>query len=200
MIVTKNKHYSLTSKAFATNYIDSLSAQILTSPYLGTSQLSDSFVRTRGFSIVFNRAGIKQVENNFPFFIPYLKVALKQSCNVFYLNPLVLESDGVVKPHIDCSISEYCQTIITAKIVSVLYVKVPPDLEGGELILTDRERQIEKIIPEANTLLHFKGNLSHSVNRVKSKSVRVSLICEQYSLCKNKFGLVPEFSLKSNNK
>lgn len=198
MIVSKNKYHSLTNKAFAADYINNLSAQILASPHLGVSQLSDSFAETKGFSIVFNRAGIKQVESNFPFFKLYLKAALKPSCNAFYLNPLILESGGVVKPHVDCSISEYCKTFTTAQIVSILYVKVPSDLEGGELILGDRDRQISKITPKTNTLLHFKGNLTHSVNRVKSKNIRISLVCEQYTLSENKLKLVPEFALECN--
>lgn len=200
MRITKNRYYSLTSKAFSPENLDHLSTQILSSCYLGYSQLSDSFAGTKGFSIVFTRAGISQVENNFPAFGCYLRTALKSNCNAFYLNPLILEAGGRVSPHIDCSISEYSQCLTIANIVSVLYILVPSDLEGGELILTKRDECIGKIVPQINTLLYFKGNLAHSVNEVKSKQIRISLVCEQYSLSNEILKLIPNFKVISGNK
>ena len=161
--------------------------------------MSDSFAGTKGFSLVFNRSGIEKVECSFPFFKPYLKAALKPSCNAFYLNPLILEAGGCVKPHVDCSVSGYCQNMTIAHIVSVLYVRVPNDLKGGELVLSKKGELISAISPESNTLLHFQGDLTHSVNRVFSQQVRISLVCEQYNLSERKLKQIPEFSVEYGN-
>lgn len=198
MKITKNKYYSLTSEAFELNYLNSLSEQILSCRHLGFNQLSDSFAGTKGFSVIFKTSGISQVKSNFPYFTPYLKSALKSNCNAFYLNPLILEKGGRVEPHIDCSISGYSKSLTIAHIVSVLYVQVPSNLEGGELILSARGKQVGKITPETNTLLYFKGNLTHSVNQVQSKDIRISLVCEQYNLSENKLKKIPKFSLECN--
>ena len=198
MIITKSRYYSLTSKAFDSQDLDLLATQILSSPYLGSSQLSESFAGTKGFTVVFTRAGMDRVTKNFPAFKSYLKTALKSDCNAFYLNPLILEAGRCVSPHIDCSIGEYTKSLNIAKIVSVLYVRVPPDLEGGELILTKENECVGKIVPQANSLLYFQGNLTHAVNEVKSQQVRISLVCEQYKLSDNLLKLVPSFKVVSS--
>ena len=50
--------------------MNNLAKNILDSPYLASSQLSESFNGTKGFSIVFKRSGISQVIQQFPFFQP----------------------------------------------------------------------------------------------------------------------------------
>ena len=197
MKITCNQYYSIRSKAFDLDYLNSLGRQILSSCYLGASQLSDSFAGTKGFSVIFKRSGISKVEQHFPFFQPYLKAALNPSCNAFYLNPLVLEGGNHIKPHVDCSLSRYGKGIVIPNIVSVLYVQVPPELEGGELVLVEREHQIGKIQPQANTLLYFRANLTHSVNEVKSSQSRISLVCEQYNLSETRLQQIPEFEIDS---
>jgi Rps23 Pro-64 3,4-dihydroxylase Tpa1-like proline 4-hydroxylase len=199
MKITKNKYYSLTSGAFESNYLNSLSEKILSCRYLGSSQLSDSFTGTKGFSVIFKISKISQVKRNFPYFIPYLKYALKPNCNAFYLNPLILEKGGCVEPHVDCSISGYSKSLTIAHIVSVLYVRVPSNLEGGELILTKKGDRVGEIKPKINTLLHFDGNLTHSVNEVKSQVIRISLVCEQYTLSETKLKQIPDFEIISSN-
>ena len=130
MQITLNKYYSLKSNAFTLDYLNELRMQILSCPYLAGSQLSDSFAGTKGFSVIFKRSGIGEVERHFPFFQPYLRVALRSACNTFYLNPLVLEGGSRVEPHVDCSISSYARATTIPTIVSVLYVQVPPDLQA----------------------------------------------------------------------
>lgn len=171
--------------------------QILSSPYLAASQLSESFAGTKGFSVVFKRLGIGEVERHFPFFQPYLSVALMPTCNAFYLNPLVLEGGTRVEPHVDCSLSDHGKFIAIPTIVSVLYVQVPPDLQGGELVLQEREHKVGQIRPQTNTLLYFRGNLTHSVNEVKSSQARISLVCEQYNLSETRLQQIPEFEIQS---
>jgi Rps23 Pro-64 3,4-dihydroxylase Tpa1-like proline 4-hydroxylase len=196
MAIFLNQYYWLSAKIFPLNYLDSLGMQILSSPYLAASQLSESFAGTKGFSVVFKRSGIGEVERHFPFFQSYLRVALMSDCNAFYLNPLVLEGGTCVKPHVDSSLSDGKLIVIPA-IVSVLYVQVPPDLQGGELLLQERDRQVGQIQPQTNTLVYFRGNLKHSVNEVKSSHPRISLVCEQYNLSETLLEQIPEFEIQS---
>lgn len=81
--------------------------------------------------------------------------------------------------------------------VSVLYVQVPPDLKGGELVLRCQKRQVGQIKPQVNTLLDFQGDLTHSVNAIKTTGVRLSLICEQYSLSQTELQDIPAFTLET---
>ncbi|AFY58617.1 hypothetical protein Riv7116_6268 [Rivularia sp. PCC 7116] len=196
-IQTQKKCYSQRKDAFSNEYLEFLKKDILNSPYLAASQLSDGFVETQGFSVVFKRSTIAEVEKKLPYFKPYLDTALKSSCNAFYLNPLILNSDTYVEPHVDCSISEYGMEMVMPNLVSVLYVQVPSDLKGGELVLQQSEEQVWQITPQINTLLYFLGWITHSVNRVESSHKRISLICEQYNLSESRLNKIPDFEIKS---
>jgi Rps23 Pro-64 3,4-dihydroxylase Tpa1-like proline 4-hydroxylase len=200
---TITKYYAQKYNLFSVNYLNNLAKNILDSPYLASSQLSESFNGTKGFSIVFKRSGISQVIQQFPFFQPYLEIALKKGCNVFYLNPLILENGNRVEPHIDCSISSYAMIMTIPRLVSVLYVQLPKDLQGGELILQLKGTEVTQtaqIKPEINKLVYFLGSVMHSVNAVKSSQARISLICEQYNLSEERLNSIPEFEIKSENK
>lgn len=166
-------------------------------PYLAINNLNRDFIATKGFSVVFQRSELGEVELRFPFFKPYLERALQPNCNAFYLNPLVLKEGSRVDPHIDRSLRSYCKTIEPPVIVSVLYVQVPPSLEGGELVLRNHKQQVGQIKPEVNTLLYFQGDLIHSVNAVKTTGTRLSLVCEQYSLSETELQDIPKFTVES---
>ncbi|NEO11623.1 MULTISPECIES: 2OG-Fe(II) oxygenase [unclassified Moorena] len=199
MKIIVNQSYSLREKAFNPDYLQILEKEILSSPYLGASQLSESFSGTKGFSLVFKTNGIEQVKQHFPFLKPYLKTALKPTCNVFYLNPLIIKEGGKVEDHVDCSLQGYVQGRTIPDYVSVMYVKVPSDLEGGELVLKRGKFPLATIQPKENALLFFKGNLTHSVNQVKTSQVRMSLVCEQYALDSAKLKKIPEFKIEFNS-
>jgi 2OG-Fe(II) oxygenase superfamily len=189
--------YAKRLNVFSLEYLDELKSAIILSPYLAASQLSDRFTSTRGFSVVFKRSGIPEVVRQFPYFQPYLQVALKSSCNAFYLNSLIVESDGYVETHVDCSLSSYGKVWTIPNLVSVLYVQVPEDLKGGELVLEKDDCKLAQISPQFNTLLYFIGNLFHSVNPVQSSQPRISLICEQYTLDPERLQSIPEFEVLS---
>ena len=197
MMIHSSKYYIKLHNAFSSDYLEYLKSQILTCSYLANNQLSKSFAGTQGFSVIFKASGISDLNWQFPFLKTYLETALRKTCNAFYLNPLVLEEGACVKPHIDCSLSSYGEEMLIPKIVSVLYVQVPNDLQGGELILQEDDYPICKIQPRANTLLYFKGNLKHSVNEVNSSQTRISLICEQYNLSENQLQHIPEFEIET---
>jgi Rps23 Pro-64 3,4-dihydroxylase Tpa1-like proline 4-hydroxylase len=191
------KYYYRYPNAFSIDYLNDLRGAILASPYLATNNLNRDFISTKGFSVVFERSEIAKVEQKFPFFKPYLDRALQTDCNAFYLNPLLLKEGSRVDPHIDRSLRSYCKTVAPPATVSVLYVQVPPNLEGGELVLRCGKKQVGKIRPEANSLLYFQGDLTHSVNAVKTATTRLSLVCEQYILDDKELADIPRFTIES---
>ncbi|UIE37898.1 2OG-Fe(II) oxygenase [Leptodesmis sichuanensis] len=192
-------------EAFSPRYLSKLQRKILDCPYFTVNNLNRDFVGTKGFSIVFRRSHQSVVEREFPYFKPYLDRALQADCNAFYLNPLLLKTGSRVDPHIDRSLRSYCKTIAPPALVSVLYIEVPPDLEGGELILNRsapghkvaHKGQVGKIRPQTNTLLIFQGDLTHSINPMTGTGHRLSLVCEQYSLEEWELEEIPEFVVES---
>jgi predicted 2-oxoglutarate/Fe(II)-dependent dioxygenase YbiX len=193
----KLKYYHQQPACFPSNYLNDLWGQIQACPYFTTNNLNRDFVGTKGFSVVFQRAGIAEVEQKFPYFKPYINLALRSDCNAFYLNPLLLTAGSRVDPHIDRSLRSYCKTIEPPAVVSVLYVQLPPDMQGGELVLRCDKRQVGQIKPQVNTLLYFQGNLTHSVNPVQTPGKRLSLVCEQYSLSESELREIPKFTVES---
>jgi predicted 2-oxoglutarate/Fe(II)-dependent dioxygenase YbiX len=81
--------------------------------------------------------------------------------------------------------------------VSVLYVRLPEDMVGGELVLKSHKRQLGQIKPQVNTLVYFQGDLTHSVNAVQTPGSRLSLVCEQYSLSQFELAEIPDFTIES---
>jgi len=191
------KYYRCQPNVFKDDYLNDLRGEIRACPYFATNNLNRDFVETKGFSVVFQRSHLAEVATKFPFFKPYLEYALDPGCNAFYLNPLWLKQGSRVDPHIDRSLRSYCKTIEPPLLVSVLYVQVPKDLKGGELVLRNHKQQVAIISPKANTLIHFQGNLTHSVNAVQVAGERLSLVCEQYSLDDNELRQIPEFAIES---
>ena len=191
------KHYQQQANAFPGDYLNNLWGEIHACPYFAVNNLNRDFVGTKGFSVVFRRSHISTVEQKFPYFKPYLDLALHANCNAFYLNPLLLKEGSRVDPHIDRSLLSYCKTIEPPMFVSVLYVRVPENMDGGELVLKSHKRQLGQIKPQMNTLLYFQGDLTHSVNAVKTPGNRLSLVCEQYSLSEEELADIPEFTIES---
>ena len=178
-------------------YLNNLWGEIQACSYFAINNLNRDFVATKGFSLVFRRSHISTVEQKFPYFKPYLDLALQPSCNAFYLNPLQLQQGSRVDPHIDRSLRSYCKTIEPPMFVSVLYVRLPEDMVGGELVLKSHKRQLGQIKPQVNTLLYFQGDLTHSVNAVQTPGSRLSLVCEQYSLSQSELAEIPDFTIES---
>lgn len=154
-------------------------------------------METKGFSVVFQRAGLTAVEEQFPCFKPYLDRALQPLCNAFYLNPLMLRQGSRVDPHLDRSLRSYCKTIDPPVVVSVLYIQVPPELYGGDLVLRYRKRNVGQIKPRVNTLLYFQGDLTHAVTAVNTPGTRLSLVCEQYHLSESELREIPTIAVES---
>lgn len=191
------KYYSQHPNSFPVAYLNDLRGEILACPYLAVNNLNRDFVGTKGFSIVFQRSELDQVEQKFPWLKLYLERALQPNCNAFYLNPLLLQAGSRVDPHIDRSLRSYCKTIEPPMLVSVLYVQVPDNLQGGELVLRSHRQQVGQIKPQMNTLIYFQGDLTHSVNAVQTTGTRLSLVCEQYDLSEVELRDIPTFTVES---
>jgi predicted 2-oxoglutarate/Fe(II)-dependent dioxygenase YbiX len=190
-------YYQQYPQAFSQIYLRELQGQILACPYFAVNNLNRDFVGTKGFSIVFRRSHLTEVQQRFPYLKLYLDRVVQQECNAFYLNPLLLGLGSRVDPHIDRSLRSYCETIAPPVVVSVLYVEVPTNLVGGELVLRSHKRQVGQIRPQPNTLLFFQGDLTHSVNPVTSPGNRLSLVCEQYNLDDTELREIPELQIES---
>lgn len=191
------KYYQQQSNVFPVQYLQDLWGEIQACPYFAVNNLNRDFINTKGFSVVFQRQGLAEVIQKFPYFKPYLDQALLPNCNAFYLNPLLLKAGSRVDPHIDRSLRSYCKTVEPPASVSVLYVRIPEDMEGGELVLRLQKRQVGQIKPQTNSLIYFQGDLTHSVNAVTSAENRLSLVCEQYSLSEAELEEIPRFTLES---
>jgi hypothetical protein len=179
-----------------------LQKQVLASPQLAANSLTSDFVGTRGFSVVFTREGIPQVVQRWSAFGPYLDRLLDPACNAFYLNPLILVGGSRVDPHIDRSLRAYCKTVDTPALVSVLYVQVPENLVGGELVLRHGKRQVGRVVPEVNKVVRFQGDLSHEVTAVgeAASGRRLSVVCEQYMLEPAPLAEIPTFLVEGQRK
>lgn len=191
------KYYQQHPNAFSLQYLQDLWGEIQACPYFAINNLNRDFINTKGFSVVFQRQGLAEVIQKFPYFKPYLDLALLPNCNAFYLNPLLLKAGSRVDPHIDRSLRSYCKTVEPPAFVSVLYVRVPEDMQGGELVLKLQKRQVGQIKPQTNSLIYFQGDLTHSVNAVITVGNRLSLVCEQYSLSEDELEEIPQFTLES---
>ena len=187
--------YVIKEGLFTEEYLSELKHNLMSSPYLARSPLGKEFVDTKGFSIVFTRSELKSVLSEFPYFKPFLDVVLFHKCNAFYINPLILEDGSRVDPHIDCRLIVSENARIIPNIVSVLYVHVEPDIDGGEFIMNAGGENENSIKPSTNFLLHFRGNIIHSVNKVRGSCKRVSVVCEQYNLPDSILEAFPSFEI-----
>jgi 2OG-Fe(II) oxygenase superfamily len=190
-------YYQHHAQVFPPAYLRRLQRQISACPYFATNNLNRDFVGTKGFSVVFQLSQLAQVIEQFAWFEPYLARVMQPGCNAFYLNPLLLQGGSRVDPHIDRSLRAYCKTIEPPAVVSVLYIQVPEDLEGGALVLRSHQRQVGRIAPQPNQLVLFQGDLTHSVEPVVSSGQRLSLVCEQYCLEPNQLEDIPGFLIES---
>jgi hypothetical protein len=60
-------YYRTSHNVFDPKYLSKLQKQILACSYFSVNNLNRDFVGTKGFSLVFQRSGISEVERHFPF-------------------------------------------------------------------------------------------------------------------------------------
>lgn len=185
--------------------LHALNQAVLDSPYLGTTDLDQGFEQTCGFSMVFRRQHLDRVYRVLPGAQPYLEKILEPRSQAFLLNPLVIHQGHGVAPHADKTLLSFFPTHHKTPFpyrVSVLYLSLPQDLEGGELVFHRNALVKARFRPEVNALVEFPGWLYHEVKPWSqvgegASSPRVSLVCEQYRLSEKQLAHVPEFHLES---
>jgi hypothetical protein len=191
-----------TPEAFPVATVESIRKAILESPLLGETNLTDQFAGTYGFSISFWREAVPEVKERFPAFSPFLDAALLPGCNVFLLNPLLIQNGRGVAPHLDRSLIFYGDSVGGPVAVSVLYVQVPEPLAGGQLRLYHRGRRVEALTPMQRSLVIFRGDMVHEVASVEAgapalTAARISLVVEQYRVPERIRAAVPRLEIRT---
>ena len=195
--------YRADSGAFDAEYLKRSAGFVKQHPLLAGSTLNARFSGTQGFSISMTRSGLPRLKQNFPLFYEYLERVALDDCNAFFMNPLVIASGSHVAPHIDRSLSSWTRPELPPYPlkVSVLYLEVPSDLDGGSLRLYPPVwtlRSKPEIVPETGLLFEFRGNLRHEVREItRAESPRISLVMEHYKLTPETLRKIPDFYVRS---
>lgn len=175
--------YALSRAGISEREREGILRGIVNSPYFGSSALGPQFVRTDGFSVVFQRSAYDAVVSMFPYLEPVLRVAVFDTCNAFYVNPLVLYRASQVGAHIDCRAINGGAIRIIPNLVSIYYAQIPEDMAGGKLVLNAGTENEVRIAPSTGDLVHFIGTNVHRVESIETASApRVCVVCEQYNL------------------
>lgn len=198
--------YRVRSPLLESAELERLAQAVLHSPYLASSDLDQGFEQTYGFSVLFQRSQVERFLLMLPSARPCLEKMLRSDCQVFLVNPLVIHEGAAVAPHADKTLMSFLPP--GAKVpfpyrVSVLYLCLPPNLQGGELVFHRNALVKARFQPRVNSLVEFPGWLYHEVRPWKQTGMgqastpRVSLVCEQYRLKPRLLEQLPEFHLES---
>ena len=174
---------------------------VLASPYLADTDLNEGFAGTYGFSLLFHREELDRAEKLMPELAPHFKRVIHPKSNVLFLNPLVIQVGKGVEPHADKTLVSFVKGEPPFPFaVSVLYLGVPAEKSGGELVF---HRWFGKHImtPQENLLVEFPGWMIHEVTPLNSAAdapPRVSLVLEQYRLTAQMKAEVPPWYLETS--
>jgi hypothetical protein len=173
-------------------------------PLLAGTTLNVRFTGTEGFSIALTRSGLPRLKKSFPVFFEFLERTTPDRCNAFFINPLCIAKGAHVSPHVDRSLNTWTRPELPPfpVKVSVLYLDVAEDLEGGKLLLYPPLAAFHRkpvIVPRTGVLFEFRGDLRHEVAAVvQSSRPRVSLVVEHYDMPPYLLRKIPEFYVKSS--
>ena len=144
-------------------------------------------------SFLFTKDGIEELLNDSSYLKPFIDETVDTDMyNAFYLNALVIKNNNCIVRHVDTTLSGWVGHITTAKKVSVLYLRVPDDMVGGQLNLFE-ESGVKRIRPETGKLISFSGKTPHSVNSTFTDHERISLVLESYYLTEDEISKLPKF-------
>jgi hypothetical protein len=185
-------------------------------------ELNDaSFGKTRGFVVKFNEEGIERFRSHpdYACFVDVFDGLREPLTNAFVMNVLLCDlgdydaydANGVaVGVHLDDTVGIFSRHSFVAHQVSVLYVSVPEDMEGGQLELfsygdgnlPENAEPNDAVEPKENLMVTFRGDAFHRVRSYRTRSARerVSLVVEQYYIGDEHYGKTKTFeeSWKSN--
>ncbi|MEB3284580.1 MAG: 2OG-Fe(II) oxygenase [Candidatus Sericytochromatia bacterium] len=194
------RHYRWLGRGVDATQLAAIRSEILGSPWMAASNLNHRFRGTYGFTVAFQRHHLPALLQQFPTWGPVLEKMLRPECNAFFLNPLLMKDGAGVAPHVDLSLSSTVPGVRTPRYVSVLYVEVPPLLQGGLLRLYEGDSRVATITPRAGTMLIFRGDMRHEVTPVTAGATdmyeaRLSLVVEQYRLTEHQLNYLPEIRI-----
>lgn len=194
--------YGVRPNLLKADELERLAQAVLHSPYLAGSDLDHGFEQTYGFSVLFQRTQVERFLLMLPSARPCLEKMLRSDCQAFLINPLVIYEGAAVAPHADKTLISFLppgSKVPFPHRVSVLYLALPPNLQGGELVFHRNALVKARFQPKVNTLVEFPGWLYHEVRPWKGAAggARVSLVCEQYRLKPKILEQIPEFHLES---
>ena len=179
----------------------SLREAVLNSPYLAATDLNDGFEGTSGFTLLFHAEQRDRAEALMPELKPFFARALQPAANVFFLNPLVIHAGGSgVAPHADKTLVSYVDGDPPFPfLVSVLYLSLPAEKKGGNLVFHRVYGKLRRQ-PAENLLIEFPGQMMHEVTPLTSQPgspPRVSLVLEQYQIGEKMKAEIPSWSLET---
>lgn len=197
-----------------------LQRAIRSSRLIGESQLVGPFDATRGFGVACHVAAVEEALDKVPWLRSFLALALDDDrrarllepslvdrvgaavfgdVNALYVNVLVVNGGGAVARHVDSTLGvvEGDDVVYVPRAVAVLYVDVPPDLQGGQLRLWNGDVDAGAVTPKENRFVMFRGALGHEVTPVTSTTPRISCVCELYALPRPRLLRLPRVRLQS---
>ncbi|MBS2034560.1 2OG-Fe(II) oxygenase [bacterium] len=184
--------------------LERLAQAVQNSPFLAASDLDQGFEQTYGFSVLFQRTQVERFLRLLPSARPCLEKVLRPDCQAFLVNPLIIHQGAAVGPHADKTLISFLPPASKVPFpyrVSVLYLAIPQDIQGGELVFHRNALVKARFSPKVNTLVEFPGWLYHEVKAWtrpgRADCPRVSLVCEQYRLKPKLLAQIPEFHLES---
>ncbi|CAG9467857.1 unnamed protein product [Pedinophyceae sp. YPF-701] len=173
----------------------------------------ENFGGTYGLMLAFNRGGLADLRHlpHLSCLLPYLDAARNPDANTFVMNVLSVqprdsaqddspaetarEAEGLgpfgVGPHVDNTARHYLHPYheFVAHQVNVIYLEVPSDMDGGELVVwtvdSDEHDPPALVLPPVNnTMVEFRGDALHAVRAFRSPSAsrRLGLVLEQYKI------------------
>lgn len=196
--------YNIDPEHFEPDYVKKTAQSVKNSPLLAGTTLNVRFTGTEGYSIALTRSGLPRLKQSFPLFHEFLERTTPDRANAFFINPLCIAEGAHVAPHVDRSLNTWTRPELPPFPikVSVLYLDVADDLEGGTLLLYPPLMAFHKkprITPKTGLLFEFRGDLRHEVAAVtRSSRPRVSLVTEHYEMPPYLLRKIPEFFVKSS--
>ena len=196
--------YQISQDAFEPDFVGRMAQFVKEHPLLAGTTLNVRFSGTEGFSIALTRSGVPRLKKSFPLFFEFLEKTTPDRANAFFINPLCIAEGAHVAPHVDRSLNSWTRPELPPYPikVSVLYLDVAEDLEGGHLLLYPPLIALHRkprIKPQTGLFFEFRGDLRHEVAAVtKTSRPRVSMVMEHYKLPPYLLRKVPEFFVKSS--
>ena len=189
---------------------------------IGTSPLTGTFQSTRGVAWTLTHEGILELLHQSPWlqpglealnighnhhnFTPWYNRWTQRPFNAFYLNLLQVAPGPGVGAHIDTTLREATGLEdLFPEQVSVLWLDIPSELEGGNLSLFNNDRVLACLAPSNGKVIHFGGRLNHQITSISLRPqspvepapLRTSLVCEQYRLPASALQKLPPLSRHS---